>query len=93
MICTLQAYSTMCITNITYGVIEMRTTIYVPDELVDGLKESAWVSRKSVSEYLLDLHKAAMIDSNFKYKDAKEIKKEMTPQEKLAEWKKGVNNG
>lgn len=34
----------------------MRTTIYIPDKLVDGVKEAAWRNRKSVSKYFLDLH-------------------------------------
>ena len=36
----------------------MKTTTYIPDELVDGIRESAWKERKSVRQYLGDLHNA-----------------------------------
>lgn len=35
----------------------MKVTIWIPDDLVDEIKESAYQSRKSVSGYLVDLHR------------------------------------
>ena len=37
-----------------------RITICGPDKVIDGIKESAWESRKGVSRYLLDLHKRSL---------------------------------
>jgi len=34
----------------------MRVTIWIPDADMDGLKEAAYQSRKSVSGYLVGLH-------------------------------------
>ena len=35
----------------------MRTTIWIPDELAKDMKEEAWRQRKSLSAYLVGLHK------------------------------------
>ena len=42
----------------------MKVTIWVPDDLVQGIKDAAWGSRKSVSGYLVDLHKSEVIKNN-----------------------------
>jgi len=39
----------------------MRITIWVPDKLVEGLKEAAHKHRKSVSGYLTGLHMAGAV--------------------------------
>lgn len=39
----------------------MRTTIYIPDDLVDEIKEAAWREKISVSGYLIGLHKESSL--------------------------------
>jgi len=34
----------------------MRTTIWIPDEIVQGMKDEAWRRRISLSKYLVSLH-------------------------------------
>jgi len=58
----------------------MRTTIYMPDELVGSVKEIAWRSRKSVSEYLMDLHREKLKGVNLKdavLKNAQKVTQEI----------------
>jgi len=44
----------------------MKKTIWVPDELVEGIKEAAWRERKSVSSYLVGLHCGAVEQTDLK---------------------------
>jgi len=37
-----------------------RITICGKDDVIDGIKEAAWVCRKSVSRYLVDLHRGSL---------------------------------
>lgn len=39
----------------------MRTTIYIPDNLIDEIREEAWKQRLSVSKYLIHLHQLLKI--------------------------------
>jgi len=34
----------------------MRTTIWIPDDIVGEMKDEAWRRRVSLSKYLVDLH-------------------------------------
>lgn len=38
----------------------MRTTIYIPDDLVEGIKEKAWSLKLSVSGYFVNLHRKSL---------------------------------
>ena len=37
----------------------MKVTIWIPDKLVEDIKESAWEARTSLSNYLVKLHRSS----------------------------------
>ena len=39
----------------------MRTTIWIPDEVIKEMKEEAWRQRKSLSGYLVGLHTGGVV--------------------------------
>ena len=67
----------------------MKVTIWIPDKLVDEIKESAWEARTSLSNYLVQLHRNATGFTNISqtkgYLDA--IKRDLKPADAIADKK------
>jgi hypothetical protein len=64
--------------------VVMRINIWIPDDLIEGVKESAYKKRKSVSQYLVDLHRAKIdIPAKMTSEPTKEVKKSILTTEQI----------